>query len=70
MIRAARGTLAHITECVDEGDGRYSLRAVIGGRIRVRDWFPDDPYPVRPSTSGPTSRDLRWVPRRSDTWSI
>lgn len=56
--RSSVGALAHITECVDEGDGRYSLRAVIGGRIRVRDWLPDDPYPrasidVWPDEPGP-----------------
>lgn len=56
--RSSVGTLAHITECVDEGDGRYRLRAVIGGRIRVLDWAPDDPYPrasidVWPDEPGP-----------------
>lgn len=56
--RSSVGALAHITECVDEGGGRYRLRAVIGGRIRVLDWLPDDPYPrasieVWPDEPGP-----------------
>jgi uncharacterized protein len=37
--------LAHITECADFGDGRYRLRCVMGERIRVLEWQPDDPYP-------------------------
>lgn len=56
--RSSVGALAHITECVDEGDGRYRIRAVIGGRIRVLSWLPDDPYPrasieVWPDEPGP-----------------
>lgn len=56
--RSSVGALAHITECVDEGNGRYRLQAVIGGRIRVHGWLPDDPYPrasieVWPDESGP-----------------
>jgi uncharacterized protein len=39
------GALAHIAECADFGDGRYRLRCVMGGRIRVLEWQPDDPYP-------------------------
>jgi Lon protease-like protein len=43
--RSEVGALAHITECADFGDGRYRLRCVMGERIRVRRWHPDDPYP-------------------------
>jgi uncharacterized protein len=39
------GALAHITEVADHGDGRYRLRCVMGERIRVLEWQPDDPYP-------------------------
>jgi hypothetical protein len=43
--RSDVGALAHITECADFGDGRYRLRCVMGERIRVLEWHPDDPYP-------------------------
>jgi Lon protease-like protein len=43
--RSNVGALAHIIECADIGDGRYRLRCVMGERIRVRQWHPDDPYP-------------------------
>ncbi|MDI3312886.1 MAG: LON peptidase substrate-binding domain-containing protein [Mycobacterium sp.] len=39
------GALASIVECVDLGSGRYRLRCRTGGRIRVCEWLPDDPYP-------------------------
>ncbi len=39
------GTLSRITECVDEGSGRYALLCRTGERIRVSEWLPDDPYP-------------------------
>jgi len=43
--RSDIGSLAHIAECADHGDGRYRLRCVMGERIRVLEWHPDDPYP-------------------------
>ncbi|WP_414688487.1 LON peptidase substrate-binding domain-containing protein [Mycobacterium sp.] len=43
--RSDVGALAHITECADFGVGRYRLRCVMGERIRVLEWQPDDPYP-------------------------
>jgi uncharacterized protein len=43
--RSDVGAMAHITECADFGDGRYRLRCVMGERIRVLEWHPDDPYP-------------------------
>ena len=43
--RSDVGALAHIAECADFGDGRYRLRCVMGERIRVVEWQPDDPYP-------------------------
>ncbi|WP_374023110.1 LON peptidase substrate-binding domain-containing protein [Mycobacterium sp. HNNTM2301] len=39
------GVLSAITECVDHGAGRYSMRCRTGERIRVTEWLPDDPYP-------------------------
>lgn len=39
------GVLSRITECVDHGAGRYSMRCRTGERIRVSEWLPDDPYP-------------------------
>lgn len=39
------GVLSRITECVDQGAGRYSLKCRTGDRIRVSGWLPDDPYP-------------------------
>lgn len=44
-VRSDVGALARITENVDLGEGRYELLATIGGRIRVQQWLPDDPYP-------------------------
>jgi uncharacterized protein len=44
-LRSDVGVLTRITECVDEGSGRYSLRCRTGERIRVREWLSDDPYP-------------------------
>jgi Lon protease-like protein len=43
--RSDVGALAHISECADVGDGRYRLRCLMGQRIRVLEWQPDDPYP-------------------------
>ncbi len=43
--RSDVGVLTRITECVDQGSGRYSLRCRTGERIRVRDWLSEDPYP-------------------------
>jgi Lon protease-like protein len=43
--RSDVGALAHIAECADFGDGRYRLKCVMGQRIRVLEWHPDDPYP-------------------------
>ncbi|MGA7053456.1 MAG: LON peptidase substrate-binding domain-containing protein, partial [Mycobacterium sp.] len=44
-LRSDVGVLARITECVDQGSGRYLLRCRTGERIRVCEWLPDDPYP-------------------------
>jgi uncharacterized protein len=43
--RSDVGVLTRITECVDQGSGRYSLQCRTGQRIRVCEWLPDDPYP-------------------------
>ena len=44
-MRSDVGALARIAECADFGDGRYRLRCVMGERIRVVEWQPDNPYP-------------------------
>lgn len=43
--RSDVGALAHISEYVDQGSGRYRLKCTMGDRIRVLEWLPDDPYP-------------------------
>lgn len=43
--RSDVGVLSRITECVDQGAGRYALHCRTGERIRVSDWLPDDPFP-------------------------
>jgi uncharacterized protein len=40
------GVLARISECVEQGAGRYALLCRTGERIRVSQWLPDDPYPL------------------------
>jgi len=44
-IRSDVGAMAHITESADFGEGRYRLRCLMGERIKVVEWQPDDPYP-------------------------
>ncbi|MGO4441870.1 LON peptidase substrate-binding domain-containing protein [Mycobacterium sp. 2YAF39] len=44
-VRSDVGAMAHISESADLGEGRYRLRCVMGERIRVLEWQPDDPYP-------------------------
>lgn len=43
--RSDVGTLAHITEYVDLGEGRYAMKCAMVERFRVIEWLPDDPYP-------------------------
>lgn len=43
--RSDVGALAHITDHLDQGAGRYRLKCTMGERIRVIEWLPDDPYP-------------------------
>ena len=43
--RSDIGALAHITEYAELGPGLYQLKCVMGERIRVVEWLPDDPYP-------------------------
>jgi Lon protease-like protein len=43
--RSDVGTMAHIAEVADFGDGRYRLNCVLAERIRVVEWQPDHPYP-------------------------
>lgn len=39
------GALARIEHCATTGEGTYELTAMVGERIRVTRWLPDDPYP-------------------------
>jgi Lon protease-like protein len=39
------GSMAHIVECQDVGDGRFRLECEMRERIRVTSWLDDDPYP-------------------------
>ncbi len=43
--RSDVGAVAHITEYVELGAGRYQLNCVMRERFRVLEWQPDDPYP-------------------------
>jgi Lon protease-like protein len=43
--RSDVGTMAHITEVAEFGEGRYRLNCVMAERIRVLEWQPDNPYP-------------------------
>ena len=42
---ATSGTLAHITEVADFGDGRYRLNCVMASGSGCCEWQPDNPYP-------------------------
>ncbi|OBE95651.1 LON peptidase substrate-binding domain-containing protein [Mycobacterium sp. 852002-10029_SCH5224772] len=44
-VRCDVGVMSRITECADQGAGRYALNCRTGERIRVCEWLPDDPYP-------------------------
>jgi Lon protease-like protein len=39
------GSMAHIVECHDFGDGHYRVNCEMRERIRVISWLDDDPYP-------------------------
>ena len=39
------GSMAHIVNCQDLGDGLYILECDMRERIRVTTWLEDDPYP-------------------------
>lgn len=43
--RSEVGAVARIVDCADFGTGLYRMRCVMGERIRVQKWLPDDPYP-------------------------
>ena len=43
--RCGVGSMAHIVECQDLGDGLYVLDCEMRERIRVTAWLEDDPYP-------------------------
>ncbi|MGY4710789.1 LON peptidase substrate-binding domain-containing protein [Mycolicibacterium sp. CBM1] len=58
------GALAHIAEHVDLGMGLHQLNALVGERIRINEWLPDDPYPRAviepwPDDPGPPVTDER-----------
>ncbi len=73
-MRCDVGVLAHIAEHQELGGGRYRLRCLLGERIRVVEWLPDDPYPRArteewPDTPGPVAADeLRSV--EDDIWAL
>jgi Lon protease-like protein len=52
-IRSDVGALARITEYADLGEGQYQLLALVGERIRISGWLPDDPYPRALVTAWP-----------------
>ena len=39
------GALARIADYQELGGGQYALQCLIGERVRVARWLPDDPYP-------------------------
>jgi uncharacterized protein len=43
--RSDVGVLARITEYADMGSGRYRMKCLLGERIRIVEWLPDNPYP-------------------------
>lgn len=45
-VRLERGTVAHIEELRELGDGRYALLARGMGRVDICRWLVDDPYPM------------------------
>jgi Lon protease-like protein len=45
-VRTSVGTVARIVEAVELPDGRWAVAAVGVRRVRVRQWLPDDPYPL------------------------
>ena len=63
--RSDVGSMAHITEVADFGEGRYRLNCVIAERIRVLEWLPDHPYPRAASSCGRTNRATRSGPTPS-----
>jgi uncharacterized protein len=44
-VRSSLGTLVSIVEAQEAADGQWALLTVGTGRVRVRQWLPDDPYP-------------------------
>lgn len=45
-VRNPVGTMAQIAQIAELAAGRFALITVGTRRIRVKDWFPDDPYPL------------------------
>jgi Lon protease-like protein len=61
-VRFDVGCTAVITEAEESDDGRWGVLATGGGRIDVRRWLPDDPYPVAEVehvADGPWTTDAR-----------
>jgi len=44
--RMSVGTIARMIQVAELTDGRYALVCVGTRRIRVKQWLPDDPYPI------------------------
>lgn len=69
--RFGTGTEAEIAEVAELPDGRFVLLAAGRGRIRVRTWLPDDPYPqaiveelTDPEPAAPYGPDEPTLPAR------
>jgi Lon protease-like protein len=83
-VRSDVGTLAQMVQVGRTDDGRFGVLSVGLRRIRVREWLPDDPYPIADVEDWPedlsgtddsdawaalVDRVLRRV-RRSVAWSV
>lgn len=56
-IRAMAGTMAEIVQAEEFDDGRWAVVSVGTRRVRVRQWLPDDPYPVAEVDDWPDEDD-------------
>ena len=67
-VRCDVATMAHVVEAQQLADGRLLVMAQGVRRIRVRQWLPDDPYPLaetedwpdEPEDESPQADELLW----------
>lgn len=45
-VRSSFGTVAQVLEAEEFPDGRWALITVGGERFKVKEWLPDNPYPL------------------------